>query len=182
MVTLIMDLDEDEDPVLVDDEDMDHVASSTLALAAPVAEIREFCLEKFRSTDFIVEPVLMEFLNRYFAANGEAAFAIEALSSSYEGIAQYVNMFAEWLIVLGDQQTSVQELIETHLENIIVKNFDPQKADRIFASEGGTPTWLSELIGHKHWRRMIYTLVDTYRDCLFLNFTVKLISDSRLAD
>ena len=125
-----------------------------------------------------MEPVLMEFLNRYFAANREAALAIEALSSSYEGVAQYVNMFAEWLIVLGDQPTSVQELIETHLENIIVKNFDPQKADRIFASEGGTPTWLSELIGHKHWRRMIYTLVDTYRDCLFLNFTVKLISDA----
>ena len=42
-----MDLDEDEDPVLADDEDMDHVASFTLALAAPAAEIREFCLEKF---------------------------------------------------------------------------------------------------------------------------------------
>ena len=30
---------------------------------------------------------------------------------------------------------------------MILKTFDPKKADAIFAEEGETPSWLAELIG-----------------------------------
>ena len=62
--------------------------------AVPPAQIRDFCLERFRTIDFIMEPVMMEHVNQYFAADGEAAGAIEALSNSYEGKCTVV----DWLI------------------------------------------------------------------------------------
>ena len=62
---------------------------------------------------------------------------------------------------------------------MIIKNFDPKKADKIFSSEtGGVPSWVMELITHAHWRKMIYKLVEMHRDCLLLNFAIKTISDA----
>ncbi|GAU94326.1 hypothetical protein RvY_06118 [Ramazzottius varieornatus] len=160
------------------DENVLAIEADDMEVAVPAEEIRNFCLQKFKATDFIMEPVLMEFLNRYFAADGKPDEAIEALSSSYEGIAQYVNMFAEWLIILGEEPMAVQERIEGYLEEMIIKNFDPKKADRIFTSEGGIPPWMTELVTHKNWRKMIYKLVDVHRDCNMLNFTIKIISEA----
>lgn len=97
----------------------------------------------------------------------------------FSGIAQYVNQFAQWLLVLGENEHTVQELIERQLETMIIRNFDPKKADKIFNSEtGGVPSWVMELITHSHWRKMIYKLVETHRDCLLLNFAIKTISDA----
>ncbi|XP_055333634.1 negative elongation factor D-like [Paramacrobiotus metropolitanus] len=167
------DMDDDAD----EPSSLDHT-SLEFSTSAPAAEIRDFCLSKFRTMDFIMEPSLMEFLNRYFASDGDAASAIEALSTSYEGLAQYVNLFAEWLIILGDEPTKVKELIENYMENILVSSFDPRKADRIFLQEGGNTHWLNDLIQHKHWRKMIYKLVETHGESLMLNFTIKLIADA----
>ena len=36
--------------------------------------------------------------------------------------------------------------VENHLHDMILKTFDPEKADAIFAEEGETPSWLAELI------------------------------------
>ena len=61
---------------------------------------------------------------------------------------------------------------------MILKTFDPKKADAIFAEEGETPSWLAELIEYPTWRSLIYRLAEDYPDCLMLNFTIKLISDA----
>lgn len=72
--------------------------------------------------------------------------------------------------------TDVQAMVENHLKEMILKNFDPKKADTIFTEEGETPAWLTELIEHPTWRSLIYKLAEEYPDCLMLNFTIKVLT------
>nr|AAA28932.1 potential zinc-finger domains centered at aa 135 and aa 364; 43 kDa protein; putative [Drosophila melanogaster] len=74
--------------------------------------------------------------------------------------------------------TEVQAMVENHLKEMILKSFDPKKADTIFTEEGETPDWLTEMIDLYTWRSLIYRLAEEYPDCLMLNFTIKLISDA----
>ena len=78
----------------------------------------------------------------------------------------------------GAEISDVQQRVENHLHDMILKTFDPKKADAIFAEEGETPSWLAELIEYPTWRSLIYRLAEDYPDCLMLNFTIKLISDA----
>ena len=103
---------------------------------------------------------------------------IDLLSSNYIAVAQMANLMAEWLILAGAEIQTVQQLVENHLHDMILKTFDPKKADAIFAEEGETPSWLAELIEYPTWRSLIYRLAEEYPDCLMLNFTIKLISDA----
>lgn len=64
-------------------------------------------------------------------------------------------------------------MVENHLKDMILKTFDPKKADTIFTEEGETPAWLTEMIEHPTWRSLIYRLAEEYPDCLMLNFTIK---------
>ena len=75
-------------------------------------------------------------------------------------------------------QTWIFCQVENHLHDMILKTFDPKKADAIFQEEGETPSWLAELIEYPTWRSLIYRLAEDYPDCLMLNFTIKLISDA----
>lgn len=88
------------------------------------------------------------------------------------------NLLADWLVVAGVDGLEVQAMVENHLKDMIVKSFDPKKADTIFTEEGETPSWLTDMIEHKTWRDLIYRLAEEYPDCLMLNFTIKLISDA----
>lgn len=88
------------------------------------------------------------------------------------------NLLAEWLIMAGVKVTDVQAMVENHLKDMILKTFDPKKADTIFTEEGETPDWLTQMIKHATWRSLIYRLAEEYPDCLMLNFTIKLISDA----
>jgi hypothetical protein len=51
------------------------------------------------------------------------------------------NLMAEWLILAGAEISEVQQRVENHLHDMILKTFDPKKADAIFAEEGETPSW-----------------------------------------
>ena len=57
--------------------------------------------------------------------------------------------------------TEVQDLVENHLQQQLVKHFDPAKADTVFQSEDGTPEWLEEMIKYKKWRQLFYQLLVT---------------------
>lgn len=71
----------------------------------------------------------------------------------------------------------VQQLVENHLQQQLLKHFDPSKADEIF-STNKAPDWLDEMIAFKKWRQLFYTLIEKYPDCVFLNYVIKLISDA----
>ncbi|ETE63940.1 Negative elongation factor C/D, partial [Ophiophagus hannah] len=98
--------------------------------------------------------------------------------ANYTAVAQTVNLLAEWLIQTGAEPIHVQETVENHLKSLLIKHFDPRKADSIFTEEGETPAWLEQMIAHTTWRDLFYKLAEAHPDCLMLNFTVKLISDA----
>ncbi|KAJ4430064.1 beta ketoadipyl CoA thiolase, th1, partial [Periplaneta americana] len=141
-------------------------------------EVLRECLEKFSTPDYIMEPGIFTQLKRYFQAGGNPEQVIELLSHNYNAVAQMANLLAEWLILGGVKVTDVQAMVENHLKDMILKTFDPKKADTIFTEEGETPAWLTEMIEHPTWRSLIYRLAEEYPDCLMLNFTIKLISDA----
>ena len=78
------------------------------------------------------------------------------LSSNYIAVAQMANLMAEWLILAGAEINEVQLQVENHLHDMILKTFDPKKADAIFAEGSETPSWLAELIEYPTWRSLIY--------------------------
>ncbi|XP_033103841.1 negative elongation factor D-like [Anneissia japonica] len=139
--------------------------------------IRSECLSVFAATDYIMEPGVFENLRRYFQAGGTPEQVVLLLSEHYTAVAQTVNLFAEWLITTGVNPTEVQQMVEDHLKSLIIKHFDPKKADKIFSDEGGTPSWLEGMIQHRTWRQLFYKLAGEHPDCLMLNFTIKLITD-----
>lgn len=147
------------------------------AMDNPQEVLRE-CLEKFSTPDYIMEPGIFSQLKRYFQAGGNPEQVIELLSHNYKAVAQMANLVAEWLILGGVKVQTVQAMVENHLKEMILKTFDPKKADTIFTEEGETPAWLTEMIDHPTWRSLIYRLAEEYPDCLMLNFTIKLISDA----
>ncbi|XP_032827189.1 negative elongation factor C/D [Petromyzon marinus] len=141
-------------------------------------ETQRECLMRFASRDFIMEPIIFTTLKRYFQAGGSPENVIQLLSENYTAVAQTVNLLAEWLMQTGVEPGQVQEMVENHLKTILIKHFDPRKADSIFTEEGETPAWLEQMIAHATWRDLFYKLAESHPDCLMLNFTVKLISDA----
>lgn len=125
-----------------------------------------------------MEPGIFTQLKKYFQAGGTPEQVISLLSDNYKAVAQMANLLAEWLILAGVKVQDVQAMVENHLKDMILKNFDPKKADTIFTEEGETPDWLTEMIDHHTWRSLIYRLAEEYPECLMLNFTIKLISDA----
>lgn len=125
-----------------------------------------------------MEPGIFTQLKKYFQAGGTPEQVISLLSENYKAVAQMANLLAEWLILAGVKVQDVQAMVENHLKDMILKNFDPKKADTIFTEEGETPDWLTEMIDHHTWRSLIYRLAEEYPECLMLNFTIKLISDA----
>lgn len=141
-------------------------------------EVLNECMELFSRGDFIMEPDIISQLKRYFSAEGSPETVIELLCANYHAVAQTANLVAEMLCTSGMSITDVQSVIEDHLKELVIKHFDPVKADTIFEGESDTPIWLQEVIEHPTWRSLIYKLAEDYPDCLMLTFTIKLISDA----
>lgn len=142
---------------------------------------REECLKAMAQPDSIMEPSVFNYVERFLEAGGKINAMVDVLAENYNATAQMVNLFAEWLIMTGMETNEVQQLVEDHLKQMIIKHFDPQKADRIFSDENDanqTPDWLTKIIGHPSWRSLIYKLAEMYPDCMMLLFTIKLISDA----
>jgi len=136
------------------------------------------CKKSFESKDFIMEPIAGQTVRKYLNAGGAPEEFMTLLSDNYDGIAQAANLVADWLIVAGASVQEVQEIVEKQLKDLIIKYFDPSKADSIFSGSGQPPSWIEEMIAHAPWRMMFYELAEKFPDCLMLNFTIKLISDA----
>lgn len=146
-----------------------------------MASTREECLKSMSQPDAIMEPTIFNYMKRFLQAGGKLSDAVNVLADNYQATAEMINLTAEWLIKTGMEVHEVQQLVEDHLKQMIIKHFDPKKADKIFADdneENQTPAWLTEIIGHPSWRGLIYRLAEMYPDCMMLQFTIKLISDA----
>lgn len=142
---------------------------------------REDQLRIMSQPDFIMEPAVINQVKKFLQAGGKLTHAASALAENYHATAEMINLSAEWLIKTGLEVQEVQQMVEDHLKQMIIKHFEPKKADRIFSDENDenqTPSWLTEIIGHPSWRSLIYKLAEMYPDCMMLQFTIKLISDA----
>lgn len=83
-----------------------------------------------------MEPGIFTQLKRYFQAGGTPEQVINLLSHNYTAVAQMTNLIAEWLITAGVKVVDVQAMVENHLKDMILRTFDPKKADTIFTEEG----------------------------------------------
>lgn len=77
------------------------------------AEVLQECLEKFTTSDYIMEPGIFTQLKRYFQAGGNPEQVIEQLSMNYSAVAQMANLLAEWLILGGLKRLSVLYLFSS---------------------------------------------------------------------
>ena len=75
------------------------------------------------------------FILRYFKAGGNPEQVVDYLSANYDAIAQTSNLLAEWLLMTDININEVQTSVEENLKKMIIKYFDPKKADSIFLDE-----------------------------------------------
>lgn len=61
---------------------------------------------------------------------------VTSLADSYAGLPNMVNVMIEWLHAAGYRKREIQSLVDGHLKSLILKHFDPAKADLIFTEEG----------------------------------------------
>jgi len=47
-----------------------------------------------------------------------------------------LNKNVSFIYILGAKVTDVQAMVENHLKDMVLKTFDPKKADTIFTEEG----------------------------------------------
>ena len=73
---------------------------------------------------------------RFLNNDGNEDKGIRALAASYVGLPNMVNVMIEWLHSAGFRKREIQGMVEEHLKTLIMKHFDPKKADMIFTEEG----------------------------------------------
>uniref|UniRef100_A0A915Q520 Negative elongation factor D n=1 Tax=Setaria digitata TaxID=48799 RepID=A0A915Q520_9BILA len=138
----------------------------------------EHCMRHLNLPDFVMEPQIVGVLQTFFRCGGDPETVVNLLSENYCSLGQLCNLIGDWLADLEGSRATVDECFESALSSLISKHFQPELADKIFEAEGVGIEWLPELISHKPWRRLIYSLAEQYPHCLMLNFAVKLISDA----
>lgn len=138
----------------------------------------DHCMRHLSLPDFVMEPQIVGVLQTFFRCGGDPETVVNLLSENYCSLGQLCNLIGDWLADLEGSRATVDECFESALSALIVKHFQPELADKIFEAEGVGIEWLPELISHKPWRRLIYSLAEQYPHCLMLNFAVKLISDA----
>lgn len=75
-------------------------------------------------------------LHRFLDDDCSEEKGINALACSYVGLPNMVNVMIEWLHVAGFRKREIQGIVEEHLKSLVMKHFDPKKADLIFTEEG----------------------------------------------
>ena len=76
----------------------------------------------------------------------EPSKLLELLSDNYHGYAQMVNLICEWHQFLGEDEKETQKEVRSHLKGLIMREFDPKKADSVFSAAGSPPKWLELMV------------------------------------
>eukprot|EP00054_Salpingoeca_dolichothecata_P021433 m.137200 g.137200 ORF g.137200 m.137200 type:complete len:919 (-) comp23983_c0_seq1:198-2954(-) len=134
--------------------------------------------QQLSAPDAIMDTNVFSTLAGYLQEDGSPEELIRMLSDNYVGFAQMSNLLHDWLLIAGEDNESVNELVEENIKTLIFEHFDEQRANSIFDDDAPTPTWLAELITFSPWRNVLYQLSEQRRECLMLNFAIKRISDA----
>lgn len=81
-------------------------------------------------------------LYRYLDLGGSEERGMRALAASYVGLPNMVNAMIELLHAAGYRKREIQSMVEEHLKSLVLRHFDPKKADLIFTEEGSVSTYI----------------------------------------
>lgn len=139
-------------------------------------------LADFATKDAVLEPKTLKLFENFLELGGDSDVAVEYLSTSYAGVPKMINLLMQWLQIAGCKQKEIQAMVEEHFTSMILKHFDPKKADHVLVEGGETPTWLEEMIQFPTWRQLLYQLSEQHTECILLKFALKLIRDAGYQD
>ena len=69
----------------------------------------------------------------------------------------------------------MRSFVQDEVKGVVKQSFDAEKATSIFdpAQTGAAEVWLSGLIAHGEWRKLIYELSEENKSSLVLNYIIK---------
>jgi hypothetical protein len=85
-----------------------------------------------RQADSIMQENIFTILRKFLSLGGTPQEVIKHLSENYRGYAQMCNLVCNWLRMTGVSDKTIQSLVEEHIKNLVIQNFNPRKADTIF--------------------------------------------------
>ena len=146
----------------------------------PMEQERADLLEQFQAPDAIMEPKIKANIAQYVRLQGDPADVIHLLSNGYVGYAAMAGIVSDWLVDSGMKQEEVSTLMHAHIENLILQNFNVDRANAILTT--GKARWLNDMIKYPTWRRMIYHLSQVYPMSPLFNLFIKRICDAEYLD
>ncbi|CAG9532226.1 unnamed protein product [Cercopithifilaria johnstoni] len=143
---------------------------------------KDLLLEDYRKTlqapDSIMEPNIDATIKEFLRVGGQPEVIITSLSNSYRGVAQYCELVGNWLSDLEGDRQIVYECFEKSLCSLIEKRFVAEVVDKNFEAADDVDKWLPELLQHRIWRNLIYTLIEQNSRSKFLMKSIQIISES----
>ncbi|KAL3989442.1 TH1 family protein [Acanthocheilonema viteae] len=143
---------------------------------------KELLLENYRKTlqapDSIMEPNIEATIKGFLRVGGKPEMIITSLSNSYCGVAQYCELLGDWLSDLEGDRKIVHECFEKSLSSLMEKRFVAKIVDKNFETADDVDKWLPELLQHRTWRNLIYTLIEQNSQSKFLMKAIRIISEA----
>lgn len=90
----------------------------------------------------------MLFSASFLELGGDRDVAVEYLSTSYTGVPKMINLLMQWLQIAGCKQKEIQAMVEEHFTSVILKHFDPKKADHVLVEGGEVRGWVVMWVNH----------------------------------
>ncbi len=92
--------------------------------------------------------------SNFFWSQSHHSFSSDELPLLFDDLSLICNFF---MLTAGVEPAQVQERVENHLKSLLIKHFDPQKADSIFTVEGEvTFLWCSVAVLHSDHRSQTF--------------------------
>lgn len=148
---------------------------------AQLKEVMASLVEKqLKAPDAIMEHTILRTIAAYVQNEGNPEDIVQHLADGYRGYADMITTLSDWLVESGMAGEEVTELIQARIQSLITQHFNVDQANSILGS--GKAPWLNDMIAIPTWRKMIYTLSQSYADSPFLNLVIKRICDAGYLD
>lgn len=58
------------------------------------------------------------------------------MAESFKGVGNLARQLVLWLEFCGESNSNIENMVESHVKDLLEEHFDPKKADTIFSDEG----------------------------------------------
>eukprot|EP00126_Sphaerothecum_destruens_P000676 Sdes_comp10864_c0_seq1m2519 len=126
-------------------------------------------LSELNLPDAIMEPDVFQTLSKCIKAGASPELVVSSLADSYVGYAHMVNILCEWINCFSSESNNTfsediceennqkdkpllqpcVQVVEELFQTLLLKVFDPVKADTLLLSEQQAPPWIETMISHR---------------------------------